>query len=133
MQKVKVTSLVSIIGLFGMIAYSMFNNDPILDKEIFRTSISPTHTLVGYRNNNGNATTGFSYYFYIQANGTAEQPIQFLVTDTPDIHLQIKSHDELLLMVQGKVFQFTNIIWVNDQGRLSPVNIEFTAKSPAGR
>lgn len=99
------------------------------DKEVIKIPLSDTETLVGYRNNAHGATIGFSYYFYIKSNKSKKLSSAFLVTDTPDVIFRLKEQGVFSLHVDGKVYQFTNDVWVNKQGKLIPIVFEFTAKN----
>ncbi|MGL5757560.1 hypothetical protein [Plesiomonas sp.] len=129
MQKVKAISLV-IIGVFlALLTNHLLAPKIEFDKEILRTPIFDSQILVGYRNNTGNTTTGFSYYFYIKSNGSEKLPSPFLITDTPNIKFLIKKNRQLSFHVDGKVYQFTNNIWINNQDKLIPISFEFFARN----
>ncbi|HDI3250442.1 hypothetical protein [Vibrio cholerae] len=129
MQKVKAISLILIGVLVTILVGYLLEPRVELDNEVIKVPLSDTQTLIGYRNNAGGATTGFSYYFYVKSNESEKLPSAFLITDTPDVTFQIKEQGVFSLHVDGKVYQFTNNVWVNEQGKLIPIAFEFTAKN----
>ncbi|MGD8113178.1 hypothetical protein [Vibrio sp. TRT 17S01] len=129
MQKVKAISLILIGVLVTILVGYLLEPRVELDKEVIKVPLSETQTLIGYRNNAGGATTGFNYYFYVKSNRSEKLPNAFLITDTPDVTFQLKDHGVFSLHVDGKVYQFTNNVWVNEQGKLIPIVFEFTAQN----
>lgn len=128
-EKIKTISSI-LIGVLVTISVGYLQKTRIeFDKVVIKIPLSDTETLVGYRNNAHDATVGFSYYFYIKLNKVKKLPSPFLVTDTPNVTFRLKEQGVFSLHVDGKVYQFTNDVWVNKQGKLIPIAFEFTAKS----
>ncbi|CAM3527054.1 hypothetical protein VA7868_02283 [Vibrio aerogenes CECT 7868] len=128
MQKTKAISLILLGVLLTLAGHYLLQPEVNLDKQVFNKPISETLSVVGYRNNTGNATAGFSYFFYVMSQGD-DLPEPFLVTDTPEIQVTPDNHQAFTLTVKGKVYQFTNLIWVKEDGKLVPVSIMFKAEN----
>ncbi|WP_127956610.1 hypothetical protein [Serratia microhaemolytica] len=134
MQKVKVISLILIGFLLAILVNYLFKPQLNLDKQVLSVAISDTQTVVGYRNNQGGATTGFSYYFYFKPSNGQQLATPFLITDTSEVKIEVKGVNHFSLHVAGKVHQFTNNIWLPEPGTLVPVQIEFSANNqPSGK
>lgn len=129
MQKVKAISLILIGVLIAISVGYLLEPCVELDEEVIKVPLSDSQTLVGYRNNAGGATTGFSYYFFVKSNTSEKLPSAFLITDTPNVTFQPKEQGVFSLHVDGIVYQFTNNIWVNEHGKLIPIVFEFTTIS----
>ncbi|BFM48513.1 hypothetical protein [Marinomonas sp. THO17] len=126
MQKVKAISLVVLGFLLAYASSKFFEPETNLDKQILNVSMSTSLSVVGFRNNSGNATVGYHYNFYIKSDGV-ELSTPFLVSDTPNVEVNVEDVNHLSITISGKVYQFTNVVWVKDNGQLAPVKIDFIA------
>lgn len=128
MQNVKAIGLILFGFLLAFVGSKVFEPETNLDKQILNVAMSSALSVVGYRNNSGNATVGYHYNFYIQADG-AELTTPFLVTGSPEIDVQVEGVNRIAIRFKGKVYQFTNLIWVKDKEKLVPVKINFIAEN----
>ncbi|MDW6004182.1 hypothetical protein [Vibrio mangrovi] len=128
MQKIKAISLIFFGALLAYIASNLFQPTDNLDQQILDVALSDTVSVVGFRNNNGNATVSYSYNFYVRSEGE-ELPSPFLISGTPDVNVTAKGADSFALDITGKIYQFTNIVWINKNGSLLPIHVELVAKN----
>lgn len=126
MQKVKAISLIVFGFLLVYASSKFFEPETNLDKQILDVAISNSLSVVGFRNNSGNATVSYRYNFYIKSDGV-ELSAPFLVSDTPNVDVKVEDVNHLSITISGKVYQFTNVVWVKSNGKLVPVKIDFIA------
>lgn len=126
MQKVKAISLIVFGFLLAYASSKLFEPETNLDKQILDVAMSNSLSVVGFRNNSGNATVSYRYNFYIKSDGV-ELSTPFLVSDTPNVDVKVEDVNHLSITISGKVYQFTNVVWVKGNGKLVPIKIDFIA------
>lgn len=84
-------------------------------------------SIVGYRNNVGNATVGFQYYYVLSDEVELSETSPFLVTESDSITIEGQSSHKVSITTKGKVFRFNNVVWVHEDGKLVPIKLHFTA------
>lgn len=128
MQKVKAISLIVLGFVLAYASSKFFEPEVNLDKQILRVVMSDSLSVVGFRNNTGNATVSFRYNFYIAADGE-ELSTPFLVSDTPNVDIKVLDMKHLSITISGKVYQFTNVVWVEVNGKLVPIKVDLIASA----
>ena len=128
MQKVKAISLIVVGFILAYASSKFFEPGTNLDKQVLDVAMSNSLSVVGFRNNSGNATVGYRYNFYIKSNGV-ELSTPFLVSDTPSVDIKVEGARQVSITISGKVYQFTNVVWIKDSGKLVPIKIDFVASS----
>ncbi len=128
MQKVKAISLVLFGFLLAYASSKLFEPKTNLDKQILNVAMSNSLSVVGFRNNSGNATVSYRYNFYIKSDGV-ELSTPFLVSGSPKVDVKVEDVNHLSITISGKVYQFTNVVWVKDNEELIPVKINFIANT----
>lgn len=128
MQKVKAISLVFLGVLLAYAGSYLFQPSVNLDQKVLDVKLSDTLSIVGYRNNSGNATVAYTYNFYVKSQ-TNKLPQPFLVTATPKLDIDVISDKSFSASLTGKIYKFTNIVWVKEGDQLVPINIEMHAKN----
>lgn len=129
MQKIKAISLVA-LGAFIAIAVShVFRPELELDKQVLEIPISDTVSIEGFRNNSGGATVGFQYYYFVtDVNEDRQEP--FLVTDSDRLDIKVINDTAFSVSVEGNIYQFTNMVWVDDGEQLTAIDISLEAHRP---
>ena len=127
MQKAKAIRWVLLGVVLAVFIPKIFQEKTHLDKQILNTKLSESVSIIGYRNNVGNATVPFRYYFYVMQPGD-DLPTPFLVTNTADVKIIVNDETDFSLSVQGTVHRFTNAVWVKQGHRLIPITIRFTTE-----
>jgi hypothetical protein len=128
MQKVKAISLVFLGVLLAYAGSYLLQPSVNLDQKVLDVKLSDTLSIVGYRNNSGNATVAYTYNFYIKSQAD-KLPPPFLVTGTPTLDVDVRSDKSFSADLTGKVYKFTNIVWVKEGEQLVPINIEMHTKN----
>lgn len=126
MRKIKAIILISVGFLLAYFGYAIFLPQVDLDKRVLEVALSRTVSVVGFRDNTGNATVPYRYNFYVQTEG-AKISTPFMVTDTPDVHIAATGQYAFDIIVTGKVYQFTNVVWITENDELLPLNITMNA------
>ncbi|MEX0335909.1 hypothetical protein [Vibrio tubiashii] len=129
MQKIKAISLIAIGVVIAIAASEVLQPEVKLDKQVLDIPISDTVSIEGFRNNSGGATVGFQYYYYV-TDAIQERQAPFLITDSQKLDINVTSEKAFSISVEGNIYQFTNIVWVNDGQRLTELNISFEARKP---
>ncbi|MCF6204187.1 MAG: hypothetical protein L3J59_11050 [Methylococcaceae bacterium] len=134
MRNKKGISISFVIGIiFGTILYarviSYFQGPQInLDKRILSVGIAKDIKFVGYRNNVGGATVGYTYRFYILAEG-GEISHPFLITSNADVTYKINSPTEISITTTEDILSYDNRVWVPINGELTEIKINLISKT----
>ncbi len=134
MQNKKDISVCLFIGfIFGVALYyqifSYYQEAKVnLDKMILSANIDNDIKLVGYRNNVGGATVGYTYQFHIIAEGD-ELSDPFLITSNADVTYQINSPKEISITVTDQILSYDNRVWVPINGELTEIKINLISKT----
>ncbi|EEX94056.1 hypothetical protein VIOR3934_08396 [Vibrio orientalis CIP 102891 = ATCC 33934] len=129
MQKIKVISLIALGAIIAIAASEFLKPELELDKQVFEIPISKTVSVEGFRNNSGGATVGFRYYYYVtDANQERQKP--FLVTDSQKLDIKVNSDTSFSVSVDSNIYQFTNMVWVDDGEQLTALDISLEAHRP---
>lgn len=89
-------------------------NKPIFDKTVTEIELPDKLLVIGYRNNSGGATTGFTYHYFFTRD---ENRSQFLITSKPAI-VDYKD-DSLMITTKGRILSFSNTFLSNEKNHIS--------------
>jgi hypothetical protein len=104
--------LVVCLGYLG-VGWLMSPGTPELDEVVLKHSLSNGNSLYGVRDNQGGATVGFSYRYYVHKDLDNDHEIltslvsahPFLKTKEPDV--QVNQVDGVIhLIVRGEVYEY---------------------------
>ena len=130
MRKIKVISFLFILVFAGIFGFGLFSNTTNFDEEVLKLPLSEDFEVVGYRNNNGSGTVGFTYHYFVKDTDLdTKLSHPFLVTDDKEIVVTPKSKDRFSISLVGKVYQFNNIIWLKHNKSLIQFHTELIANS----
>lgn len=126
MQKIKAISLI-LVGIVLALAFNQWLEPSVnLDKLVYEQLINSDVMIKGFRNNSANATSGFSYNFYIVGrDGKVGTP--FLITNVSEIQFNSIDKTAFSVAVKGKVYQFHNQLWVRVEDKLIQLHMNFSA------
>lgn len=126
MQKIKAISLI-LVGIVLALAFNQWLEPSVnLDKLVYEQPINSDVMIKGFRNNSANATSGFSYNFYIVGRDE-EVGTPFLITNTSEIQFDSIDKTAFSVAVKGKVYQFHNQLWVRVEDKLIQLHMNFSA------
>ena len=134
MHNIKGISIGLVMGvILGAVLYaqviSYFQEPQInLDKRILTVDIAKDIKFVGYRNNVGGATVGYTYRFYLLAEG-GEILHPFLITSNADVMYQINSPTEISITTTENILSYDNRVWVPINGELTKIKINLISKT----
>ncbi|KJZ10925.1 hypothetical protein TW85_17800 [Marinomonas sp. S3726] len=130
MRKTRVISFLLLAIFVSVFSFFFFSNTTNFDEEVLKLPLSKDFEVVGYRNNNGGGTVGFTYHYFVKDTDVdTKLSHPFLITDDKEIVVVPKSKDRFSISLVGKVYQFNNIIWLKHNKSLIQFHTELIANS----
>lgn len=130
MLKTRGISFLLLAIFVSVFSFFFFSNTTNFDEEVLKLPLSKDFEVVGYRNNNGGGTVGFTYHYFVKDTDVdTKLSHPFLITDDKEIVVVPKSKDRFSISLVGKVYQFNNIIWLKHNKSLIQFHTELIANS----
>lgn len=106
--------LVVCLGYLG-VGWLMSPGPPELDEVVLKYSLNNGSSIYGARNNQGGATVGFTYLYYVHKDLSNDREIlttlvsahPFLKTREPNVQVS-EPEGVLLLDIQGRVYEYNS-------------------------